>query len=122
MHYTQRHPYYVNYVCDYLWTDNESMPKNEQVKKVWFDIIEEECSNLLKEYFSVPETQKKLLRYIALNAGKNIYTAESSRQMELATTSVPAALNGLLVKDLVESFGNKQYQAINPLFKWLLAE
>lgn len=117
---TERHPYYINYLCDYLWTDNECLPSVDDVIKTWNQVIEEDRSDLLREYFTLSENQKKLLRYIALNPGSSLYTLEASKLMEMQTTSVSYALTELLEKDIVETYNPKHYRVINPTFKKLL--
>lgn len=121
MQVTERHPYYVNYLCDYLWAMHNKEPSVADVNAAWIKIIEEEKSDLLKEYFSIPDNQKKLLRYIALHPEQSLYTVEASKKMEIPTTSIPYALNALINKDLIELWSSKHYHVINPAFMALLA-
>lgn len=123
MKLTEQHPYYVNYLCDALWTlCSKKLPKIEDVENSWVLIIEEERSDLLREFFSLGEAQKKLLKYLATHADSGIYTAEASEMMELASTAVPAAVQALLSRDLLEDLGERKYLVINPAYRVLLRE
>lgn len=123
MQLTERHPYYVNYVCDALWSlDSKSLPKLEDVNSVWEVIMEEERSDLLKEFFSITENQKKLLIYLAAKPGDSIYSAHATQIMGLASTSVPKVLYVLLAKDMVEEYEKGKYRVINPVYKSILVE
>jgi hypothetical protein len=122
MRLTEQHPYYVNYLCDYLWSDPDKLPTVKKINQLWYRIIEEERSDLLREFFSLSENQKRLLKYIALNPEASIYSAEASAAMSVATTSASYALNVLLQKDMLEHLDNKFYRVINPTFKTLLQD
>ena len=77
---------------------------------------------MLREFFSLGEAQKKLLKYLATHADSGIYTAEASEMMELSSTAVPAATQALLSRDLLEDLGGKKYLVINPAYRILLRE
>ncbi len=99
MSLTERHPYYVNYLCDSLWDYSDKLPKYNDVEKVWDLMVEEERSDLLREFFSIPENQKKLLIYLASNPGDGLYSSSASTAMGMPSTSVPKTINTLLEKD-----------------------
>ncbi len=120
MQLTERHPYYVNYVCDGLWDCYEKVPEIEDVHKVWDRMVEEERSDLLREYFSISESQKKLLIYLANYPGESLYSAQAIGRMALSATSVPKALIVLLKKDLIEEYEQGRYRIINPVYNALL--
>ena len=117
---SEQHPYYVNYLCDSLWGWCEQIPTPKDILEVWGTIIEEERSDLVKDYFGLPENQKKLFKYIALHPGDSIYTIQASRAMSIPTTSIPHALNKLLSTDMVEYHADKQVRVVNPAYKTLL--
>jgi AAA+ ATPase superfamily predicted ATPase len=122
MKLTQRHPYYVNYACDALWSNSESFPKIDDVNEVWNLVVEEERSDLLREYFSMTENQKKLLIYLASNLGTNLYSTETSKKTDIPPTSISKTLRGLMEKDIIEEYKKGCYGIINPIYKSILAE
>ena len=98
MQLSERHPYYVNYLCDALWSLYELPPSVTDVDETWLQVVEEERSDLLREYFSMAEGQKKLMIYLASHQGSNLYAAKNAEKIEMPTTSIPRVLRGLLEK------------------------
>lgn len=119
MSVTERHPYYMNYLCDELWSESETIPTAAQVKKAWENVVEEERSDALKDFFSLSENQRKLMVYLANYGGENIYSADAAKKMGIAITSISKALHILTEKDYVEKIGD-HYRLIVPVYKQLL--
>jgi hypothetical protein len=58
MDITEQHPYYVNYLCDELWSQNDKLPSLAKVNEAWKMVLEEDRSDLLKDFFLLSENQK----------------------------------------------------------------
>jgi len=121
MELTERHPYYVNYLCDTVWSDCTTLPKLNDINKAWDTVVEEERSDLLKDFFSLSENQRKVIIYIANYGGKNIYSLDAAKKMDNASSSVSRALSVLIEKDFVEKVGDA-YRLIVPVYKNILAK
>lgn len=121
MSVTERHPYYVNYLCDALWSDCEKLPQLKDVDKAWDMVVEEERSDLVKDFFILTENQRKLMIYIANFGGKNLYTNEASKKMDIHTSSVLRAISSLMERDYIEKAGD-DYRLIVPAYKALLVD
>ncbi|MGD9152648.1 MAG: hypothetical protein PVG30_03190 [Gammaproteobacteria bacterium] len=120
MEKSERHPYYVNYLCDVLWSENKKPPTLKGVDKAWSMVIEEERSDLLKDFFGLSENQRKLMMYIANYGGTSIYSYKISKRMDMPVGSIPRALTALMEKDLLEKVSDK-YRFIVPAYKDLLS-
>lgn len=119
MELTERHPYYVNYLCDALCSEKTTLPNETDVVKSWLEVIEEERSDLIKDFFSLPSNQRKLMIHIANHKGENIYSAETAKKIDIVASSVSRALLGLLEKDYIEKI-NDDYRLVVPAYKQLL--
>lgn len=119
MLFSERHPYYVNYLCDELWSNN-ILPTAEKIKASWDAVIEEERSDLLKDFFSLADNQRRLMIYIANNGGENLYSHEASKKMGIPVGSITRALSSLIEKDYIEKTEEK-YRLIVPAYNTLLA-
>ncbi|GJM07513.1 MAG: hypothetical protein DHS20C10_12470 [marine bacterium B5-7] len=117
---TEQHPYYVNYLCDLLWSSCEALPTPEDVEQAWCLVVEEEESDLLREFFSISENQKKLLIYIATQSGQNIYSSACIQSTGLLSTSIPKLIKILQEKSMIEEVEKGVYRAINPIYPILL--
>lgn len=120
MQLTERHPYYVNYLCDELWLDSEP-PTVEGVQEAWDMIAEEERSDLLKDFVSLPENQRKLLIYIANFGGNNLYSSEVVSKTAMPSGSVATTLATLVDKNYLEKIEGR-YRIIVPLYNKLLSK
>jgi DNA-binding MarR family transcriptional regulator len=118
---SEQHPYYVNYLCDVLWTDCEASPTIGEVEQAWQQVIEEEESDANAEIMSLSMGQKKVIKFIANQGGENLMAASTTKAIGMALSSLSGAISSLLEKDIVEK-ENDAYRIINPIFKALLKQ
>ena len=121
MSLTERHPYYINYLCDEVCSVKDTLPTEKDIDKSWLMVIEEERSDLIKDFFSLSGNQRKLMIHIANHGGKNIYSNETAKKIDIGASSVSRALLGLIEKDYIEKI-NDDYRLIVPAYKQLLKE
>ncbi|WP_165482337.1 AAA family ATPase [Fluoribacter gormanii] len=119
MDLTERHPYYVNYLCDTLCSECKELPTLEDVEKAWRDVVEEERSDLIKDFSSLAINQRRVMIQIANHGGLNIFSSEASKQMDIPINSVSRAVSALIEKDYIEKTDH-EYRLIVPAFKQLL--
>lgn len=111
---SNRHPYYVNYLCDVIWESCQQLPTSSHVRKAWATVIAEEWSDALKELSDLPMGQRRLLKYIANNQIKNIQSHETSAALFMPASSLASAAATLIEKDYIEQDA-EYYRVINPL-------
>lgn len=121
MSLTERHPYYVNYLCDVLWANNKNLPNEQAINKAWEQVIEEERSDGNAEIAQLSLGQKKVLKYIATHQNLNLTSSETVQATGLGASSISAALAVLIKKDIIEK-EEDQYLIINPIIAYLLRE
>jgi len=119
MELTERHPYYVNYLCDTLCSECKQLPALQDVEKAWMEVIEEERSDLIKDFSSLAINQRRVMIQIANYGGLNIFSSEASKQMDISINSVSRAIGALIEKDYIEKTDHG-YRLIVPTFKQLL--
>lgn len=122
---TEHHPYYVNHLCDSLWSLCDALPDEESVMIAWRLVMDADHSDTLKEFYSISDNPKKLLIYLATQYKgneENLYSTESSKKIGMPSTSVAKALNILMTKDLIEETEKGVYRVINPVYKFVLNE
>lgn len=121
---TQRHPHYVNYLCDIIWSYAKTAPTLTIVEAAWRLLLDEERSDLIKDFLSLPDNQRKIMKYMAANDGANLYSTKAARAMDIASGSINGAIEFLLEKDFIILDGSerKSYIFINPLYQALLSD
>ena len=125
MNLTEHHPYYVNHLCDSLWSLCDTLPDEQSVLAAWKLVIDADHSDTLKEFYSISDNPKKLLIYLATQYKKNeenLYSIESSKKIGMPSTSIAKSLNILVNKDLIEETEKGVYRVINPVYKFVLNE
>jgi hypothetical protein len=115
MELSRRHPYYVNYLCDSIWQNCGQLPTPHKIAQAWQQVITEEWSDALRELAVLPASQRRLLKYIATQASKNIQSQENCAKLSMAASSIASSLQVLIEKDYIELTENVEYQVINPL-------
>ncbi len=115
---SERHPYYMNKLCDRLWTFYEKHPPLEKdIYKEWHLIVEEEKSDAIKEISLLSMGQKAVLLYMMQNPNALLTEKESISILQMASSSILAAVDGLEEKDMIEKIDGR-YQIINPVIRY----
>ena len=116
---TERHPYYVNYLCDELWLDHEKLPTQQSVVEAWQMVIEEERSDLIKDFFLLSDNQRKILMHIANFKDAALYSSDVIIKTGIPSGSIPKTLAVLIEKNYIEKQG-EHYRLIAPVYNDLL--
>jgi uncharacterized protein len=115
---TERHPFYMNKLCYRLWTYcNENLPSIEDVSSAWLEILNEEKSDAIKEISLLSLGQKAVLNQIAKGKNVHLTSKETIFELQMTSSSITTALEGLEEKDMIEKEEEK-YQIINPVVKY----
>jgi uncharacterized protein len=115
MELSNRHPYYVNYLCDILWESCPKAPIVMDIEDAWANVVIEEWSDALRELSDLPMGQRRLLKYIANHFEKNIQSQEACIKLSMPASSISTAVHVLTEKDYVEKDQSGFYRVINPL-------
>lgn len=120
---SNRHPYFINYLCDSIWQMAEGVPNEQTVKDAWKQVLAEEWSDAVREVSLLPMVQRKLLKYIAVSESPGqLRSQETASKLQLAPSSIASALNALVEKDYLEITQTGEYRVINPLLEASLTE
>lgn len=116
MQLTNRHPYYVNYLCDILWTLSEKTPTEKKVKTAWDNVIAEEWSDAVRELANLPLNQRKILKLLSSSPIEKLQSQQTAKRLNLASSTISSSINTLLEKDYIElDKETNRYRVINPL-------
>ncbi len=114
---TERHPFYVNKLCDRLLVFTPQMvPTVRNVETAWCSILEEDKSDAVKDISLLPTSQKKVLLQVAKNNAAHLASKHAVIGMQMAPSSIKTAAEGLEKKDVIEQFDN-HYHVVNPVVK-----
>jgi len=120
MDYSERHPYYVNYLCDVIFTECDALPTIKDVQQAWNIVLSEEESAACAEIANLSPVQKKVLKMIAGQSVEEIFSAKTIQELGIASSSLASGLGSLLEKDIVDREGESRYRVINPIIKcWI---
>ena len=114
---TERHPFYVNKLCDQLgvyYTKNP--PTTKEIHETWQRILAEEKSDAIKEISLLSLNQKTVLLQIAKRSS-HLTSKQSILELRMPSSSILAAIESLEEKDLIEKVGD-HYQIINPIVRF----
>lgn len=115
---SEHHPYYLNKLCDRLWTYFPKKPPTvKDVTETWDQILEEEKSDAIKEISLLSLGQKNVLLQIAREDITQLTSKAAMLALGMTSSSVMTALEGLEEKDIIEKLEGR-YQIINPVIKF----
>lgn len=121
IHLTERHPYYMNLLCDEIWSKIADLPKISDVRKAWELTIDGERSDLIKDFLNLSHNQRIVMMHIAKHGGHALKSGEALQKMGLALGSLSSALLALEERDFLEKH-NGEYRIIIPAYKEILRE
>lgn len=115
---TERHPYYMNALCDRLWTESTaSPPAADMVSLLWQDYILQEESKVAKELSGLNTSQKKILLAVASGVSKDLTGKEILHKFNLTSAAVIKSLNLLEKQDYLNRSRQGNYFIVDPLIK-----
>lgn len=87
-------------------------------------MLEEEQSDIIKEFLDLPENQRKIMKHIATHGSDGLYSSKAAKTMDIPSGSIRNAIEFLVEKDFIKSEGEtkKIYRFNNPLYEEILKE
>ncbi|MCK4608858.1 MAG: AAA family ATPase [Gammaproteobacteria bacterium] len=117
MQLTERHPYYVNKLCDRIWAYCKKPATEKDVVSMWQDILVAEKRDAISEIGSLAVGQKNVLLYIAKGNTQGLTGKQAILNMQMTSSSIVTALESLEGKDVVWK-ADGHYNIINPVVKF----
>lgn len=115
---TERHPYYMNVLCDKLWIRcSDNLPTVEIVLNTWNDYILQEESKIAKDLSSLNTSQKKILIAVAQGISKDLTSKETLQKFNLTSAAIVKSLKLLEEQDYLNRNKKGEYFIIDPLIK-----
>jgi AAA+ ATPase superfamily predicted ATPase len=117
---TERHPYYVNALCNKLWGKFDKITSAQEIYDTWQKYVAIERPNVIKELSLLSTSQLKLIIAIASGMQTKLTSKEFLSMVDLTSATVVQALNVLTGKDYIYLDEQKAYNLIDPLIKTTL--
>jgi len=116
----ENHPMYVQQFLFFLWDElKQADPTLELIDQIEASILEKKSLEYMTLWESLTLNQKKTLKLVLLNAGKNLYSVDALKSVDLKTASlVTKTVSSLIKKDVLAK--NGVYDIQDVLFKrWI---
>ena len=115
---TERHPYYMNVLCDKIWDYCENMaPTNLDVSQLWQEYIFQEKSKIAKDLSSLNTSQKKLLIAISKGASSDFTSKATLHELGFSSSAIIKSLRLLEEGDYINRNIDGEYFIVDPLIK-----
>lgn len=118
---SDRHPYYVNYLCDILWSHCKKLPLEIDVSRAWAQLLDEEYSDANAELASLSLGQRRVLKFLSNHKSEGLMSATTITAIGMPMSSISTVLSVLVEKDVLEK-DEKAYRIINPVLRYILSE
>lgn len=113
MLFTERHPYYVNGMCNKLWKQKE-LPVLEDVDKGWNFYVKANKGSIIAEVIDLSINQKRIIQTLAIKPTQEILSKGFSRQADLSSSSIQQAIGVLIAKDIILQDEKGLYKLLDP--------
>jgi AAA+ ATPase superfamily predicted ATPase len=115
---TERHPYYMNVLCDKIWGYCENRaPTNSDVAQLWQEYIFQEKSKTAKDLSSLSTSQKKLLIVISKGATRDLTSKATLHELDFSSSAITKSLRLLEEGDYINRNIGGEYFIVDPLIK-----
>jgi len=99
---TERHPYYVNYLCMEIWDRFDKVPNIHQIRETWEQLAEQIMPYIKEEVKGLSPNQKRVLKYLARSYFGKTLDQELLAEIGIKNySSAKQALEYLMAKDLI---------------------
>jgi AAA+ ATPase superfamily predicted ATPase len=116
---TNGFPYYMQQLMYVVW-ENTTKNVNEKIITDSLKTMLQRESNLYELIWTnLTPNQKKTLKYILKNDGKNLYSNDNLSDFNLSATTLKSTIEALIKKDVCDKRSNKYY-FIDPFMKYWL--
>lgn len=120
---TERHPYYMNVICNYLWGNhksNSTPPSAKFVMQYWKEYTQTEKFRVAREMSNLSFGQKNVLAAIANGFVSELTGRKSQHKINLSGASIVQILKNLEDGDFIGKKEDNTYFVLDPLLKFSL--
>lgn len=119
---TERHPYYVNYLCGSLW-QSRSIPDEAEVVAEWARLVRAQQTQFAAQLEPLSPNQVAFLHALARNPTEQVQSQEFLAQAGLASSSAAKVRRDLARSDLIGSWPDGRLHVLDPGMRhYLLSE
>lgn len=114
---TECHPYYINILCDRLFTNSSQQISEETVRNCWLAYAYEQRTETRKELTKLGVAQLKILIAISFGVNRELTRNEWQQNLKLTSSAITHALKTMEEQDYIEKCEDNSYRLISPLLK-----
>ncbi len=116
---TERHPFYVNGLCNKLWQSNEIITI-EIVQKAWDWYISTYKSMITSDILNLSANQRKIIQALSHKPEKEPYSASFCAKTKVSLSSVRQSIDVLVKKDIVHLVLDMGYTLVDPALRYYM--
>ena len=116
---TDRHPYYVNLLCQSLW-QRTAPPSEAAVYEQWAGLLKRERHQVYQAMMALTNAQRAVLAALASHATHQPTSQRYLGQFGIAGSTMLQAIDVLVEKDFVRRDADGVYEVVDPLVRGFL--
>lgn len=116
---TERHPFYVNGLCNKLWQSKE-MPTLELIQPAWNWYIATYKSMITSDILNLSTNQRKIIQALSKDPEKEPYSASFCGKTKISLSSARQSLDVLVKKDIIRFEEAVGYSLIDPALRYYM--
>lgn len=120
MRFTERHPFYVNILCNALWRDFESVPSAEEVLKAWDYFVVSNKASIISDVLDLSTNQKRIINGVAEAPVSETQGKDFLLKTKLSPSSIGQAIKVLESRDILFQDEAGAYRLLDPAIRYYL--
>ncbi len=117
---SDRHPFYINAICNKLWKDFKTTPTKNDVSDVWSWFTSSNKTNIISDIIDLSVNQKRIITCLAQAPTSEIRGHDFLMRTKLAPSSIVQSIESLESKDIVFHDTNGVYTLLDPAVRYYL--
>jgi len=116
---TERHPFYMNGLCNKLW-QSKDIPSLEIIQPAWDWYITTYKSMITSDILNLSTNQRKIIQALSRETEKEPYSASFCGKTKISLSSVRQSLGVLVKKDIVCFDAATGYSLVDPALRYYM--
>ncbi len=120
MHCSERHPFYVNAICNKLWKECESSPNASNVEEAWAWFVSSNKISIVSDIIDLSANQKRIINCLATDPTSEIRGKTFLLKAKLSPSSIVQSVKALEAKDIIYRDEDGDYRILDPAIRFYL--
>ncbi len=115
---SERHPFYVNAICNKLWKDGEMPSNQEDIEKAWAWFVLTNKNSIVSEIMGLSVNQKRVVNCLAEEPTSELRGKAFLLKTKISPSSIAQSVESLESRDIIFKDEQGFYRLLDPAVRY----